>query len=587
MRFLAALVLSLVLLVACGQESIPVPQPVTKKTTVQPAPQIPDPDYQYSTDEGLNRWRDWIANDIDSYLRVSGRYTPEVFAALANGIRLSPDTVRAKAKVDSAIWHLNQPSSLDYGTREEAVISEANSREYDAGMIYGRLGDTISAKRCVAKLEQEKELTAAFEISLLTGDVTLIDRLTGQMIKANYQTRLVTAAKRSALDLGRDDIWRRVIANVELEPTIVDNWDEIAMSGADLKLFDRWFAGGVSEPEAVAGIVRVSGYDKTKALEYARHYLSTPNVFVFVWYECGEGCYLQPVVGTMELYQLVAHDQELSRLYLDHLAENVARFIPPPPDLNKDGNGGDAATETHQELPGGFGADIWGLLGGPQGQGNYLWSLLSLAHESRDQRLIAAWKGHLVTIGQHYPMEREVGRLILGLSANPRASDLTSDDQIALTWITTGRFGYQPLLDVSQIPEDQDFPNHGSLLNFAISYGEVVPEQADSLRATLQVDPRSEKNIGLKYALVEAVGYKTGYNIWSDRSVRATKQGFERSLCSPFSAAQLNQKVRLAGGSMVFPSSYTEASGLVVPEIVRVRHVTGLEIDLHGCDAAF
>ena len=451
--------LILVLMVAGCSDPI-VDEPVEDSPTqAEPAP-VPRAVYQpqidetFSNPETLAKWH----ADIDAEITVSASEADprELFEAIAATYSISMSNIEALFG-EQETW--NSGYVRDYGEEldqlpepkslETAAYLERQDQKWPAAQIFFAHGDFVGANRCAKKLFDEGSYKVAAMTAVMTGDLEMMTAATTKMVEKREITRTFDVI-RFALQENKVQAARHIADTHDFDLTEVTN-THVARSAAiagDPSLLppfieetlSQWESGRMYsnfDPSSITADIAILGKtDPEQARGFAARYLKFPDANVVLWVRCGESCYATPMVGTVELYELVKEDPELRDAYLDRTREFVNDVFPVIP------RDGDEHAWGEGTIHG-----VWAEYAdwsSDQYDGHLLFTLLMSVRASGDSNLIALWTELLSSFGTrlgdynggNLAFEREMGRGILGLSVNPAAPDLELDQQYLLARLT-------------------------------------------------------------------------------------------------------------------------------------------------------
>lgn len=481
MRFLLVLFSIFCLFLGCAEEPVVFLPPDVGDEVKPPAVPEPEVDTTFMNPEAVEAWRAGIAAHIETDSVVPHPRDIWRYATDFHVDRSHPDPILG----DPSIWDAAKVASpgTDYDIvpvatprPDEARALEDRDEEWEAAQLWIVLNRLDDAQRCSQKLEEEGEWKAVATIAVHTGDLKALDRATARMVNADQISRTKDVAIYAFLQ-GKYDIAKRIatIHGWNLSEVISPHQvRELALQGDTsvlLELLDReivawekgeqWALPEYPGPQIiVADIAILAKTDPTKAKEYAARYLRLPYANVLIWTRCGEGCYSQPVSGSLELYQMVCSDQELRELYLARLRTAVDEMFPLPSSSNVDASDGTPATIMGIE-PGNYGgwsSDMWG-----NGMDdNQLTAYLQRVRQMNDRELTAFWVAMLDTFPNRYGIsdgsldfERELGRCALGLPFYQSVGNITPIEKFILEELSGGA---NTRMDDTWAAWDQKYP---------------------------------------------------------------------------------------------------------------------------------
>lgn len=427
--------LFLTFLAAC-QEA---PKPPTPEIppAVAPPPADPQVDMTFMDPHAVETWRADIATIVDGDAAIP--HPREIWRYVAD-FRVDPNK-RDPYLGDPNIWDATTVAAepVDYNlsptplpTPDQALALEAKGQHWDAAEIWIVLGRLDDARRCGKELERKGEWKVVAMTAVHTGDLQALDRATKRMVDADQVTKTRDVVT-YAFSWSKIDVAKRIATNHGWKLSEILNpfqVRQLALKGDTsllLEVLDReivaWEKDDFSYlPEypgpdiIVADIALLAKVDLTEAKAYARRYLALPRANVLIWTRCGEGCYSTPVVGALDLYQLVRDDQSMRELYLARLRTAIDEMFP----LSQAESDQDRESFISGIHPGnysGWSLEMWGNAT----DGIILTSYLQGVRAMNDTELTRFWVTMLDTFpnrsGMDGPLdfERELGRCALGL----------------------------------------------------------------------------------------------------------------------------------------------------------------------------
>lgn len=406
---------------------------------------------------------------------------------------------------------------------DEALVLEAQDKEWAAAEIWIALNRLEDAKRCGKALEEEGEWKVAAMVAVHTGDLVALDRATEKLVVADQVGRAQDIAS-YAFHEGKVDVakhiakthdWRivEILTSFQIRRLALEGDSSILYELLDREIAawesgEFWTLEKYPSPATIVADIAILGQtDKVKAREYAGRYLRLPHANVFIWDHCAEGCYLQPVRGSLELYQLVKSDAVLRELYFSHIRQ---WFVDTFPAEGEDS--GDPVTLGAPEFLRGFGLDMWGRDGGYK-PSNLLFTYLWQVRQSGDAELKAFWIKMIdalptaVSDDGSFAFEREFGRSVLGLPFDASNTNLNGGEQIALATLQ-GR----PTPDMSGVwtmwgttaPVEYEVDQMNWLFQFLVR-GSISSVREQEIMAELEIEPIEE--FSFQSQLINRFGY--------------------------------------------------------------------------------
>ncbi|MBI4598954.1 hypothetical protein HY734_02020 [Candidatus Uhrbacteria bacterium] len=462
----------------------------------------------------VEAWRAGIATIIQADATVPHPRDIWRYAADFHVDRNKSDPLLGDPAIWDAIGATQAPG--DYGlesnvptpTADQALALEAQDKEWDAAQIWITLGRLDDAKRCSKELGEEGEWKAVAMIAVHTGDLESLDRATKHMVADDQITRtreVITYAYQfgkleAAKHIVKTHDWK--LTNV-LSPFQVRDLATKGHGTLLLELLNKeiaaWekneFSGLPRHPGpevVVADIALLAKFDPAEAKAYATRYLKLPGANVLIWTECGEGCYSEPVRGSLELYELVRQDKELRELYLARLRQAIDEMFPVP---SADGTTPEIKPTINGVQPGsysGWSSDMWGN----GTEGNQLTAYLLRVRQMGDGELTRFWVEMLDTFPNRSGMDgslefdRELGRCALGLPFYQSVGDITPSEKFILEDL---RGGANTQMSDTWVAWDKEFPTADDLssvtdLFHILTRGEVLASRDAVIRAELKIE---------------------------------------------------------------------------------------------------
>ncbi|NQV89310.1 MAG: hypothetical protein HQ488_03255 [Parcubacteria group bacterium] len=411
----------------------------------------------FSNPETLAQWHDSMDAEITS---VAAEPDPrEMFEAIAATYTISLSNLEPLFG-SKDIWGADYNPNDEYtdpdpdpvaelDTLEQAGYLERQDQKWHAAQIYIAHGNNADANRCAKLLFDEGSYKVAAMVAVMTGDMDMMTAATTKMVDARYVTKVYDVV-RYAYDNDKIQAGRHIVdthgydlVDVLGEQTVgylartsqPDLLAPIIESSLALSGGDSWNADQYGSGNLAAGIVTLGRTDPEQARAFAARYIKIPHINVMLLWKCGEGCYVSPLIGTLELYQLIKGDPQLKQIYLDRTREFAQEAFPA---IHVDG---EERPRTKSVIHGVIEYAEWN-----NGEMNesYVFTYLMAVKATGDQDLIALWTEMVNDFGHRQgdysggPMafEREIGRGILGLSVNPTAPDLDLSQQYLLARLT-------------------------------------------------------------------------------------------------------------------------------------------------------
>lgn len=300
--------------------------------TARPIVIEPEVDKTFMDSTAVESWRADIAAAIEEDATIQHPREIWKYVSDFHVDRSKPDPLLGDPSIWDAI-QVEEPATDDHVATDilppradEALALEAEDREWDAAQLWIELNRLDDAVRCGAELEEEGEWKAVAMIAVHTGDLEALDRATTHLMADDQVSRTQDVVS-YAFDQSKIDIARQIASRYEW--TILKILDageirELALKGDTsllIEMLDReivawesgklWSLDEYQPPVAIVVDIAILGQtDKVKAREYAGRYLKLNTANVFLWTECGEGCYSEPIRGSLELYSVHTKKQD-------------------------------------------------------------------------------------------------------------------------------------------------------------------------------------------------------------------------------------------------------------------------------------
>lgn len=477
----------LVILQACGKNETPVP-------TLEPElePFIVEQDESFSTPEKIKAWKEEVAllaaskphvSDLQKTLAPLSSFT---FDEASLATLIGPDLYDVSpqnpffSSYGNEAWCAGEQNLEDrdnIGSLAEAQKLEASDEEWRASRIYQNLKRADDARRCMLSLKQEQEWAAAGRLAVELGDFDTLDKVVDTLC-ASDQTTKIRNLIRYAIRLNHVQTAKHITKRMDWKLYDTE-WETltwaIACRAEDLvpEILPDFMADFMDEDGLPRGredlilayVVMQARTDKEKALGYARTLLQNPRLNVVASVSCGEGCDITPVIGTVEFWNLIRHDEGLSSAYLDRVNDWFAPFVfdPTLP----------AWTESSTVQGGPYEASLitWDM--GYPVRAHLLWNLLRAVAQNGDPKLREAYLSILDRNTWTLPspinsMEREVGHKILTGTWRQDVPDLTLADRYVLSLLE----GKQREADLKS--QNEALPGYSSDFELTFKDGSVL-----------------------------------------------------------------------------------------------------------------
>lgn len=327
------------------------------------------------------------------------------------------------------------------GTQAEAQNLEAQDKEWQASRIYMNIGHDEDAKRCMLALQSEQEWVAAGRLAVELGDFDVLNTVVDTLRQSDQTTRIHSLI-RYAFELDHTGTAKHIIKRMEWK--LYDaGWETLswAIQCGQTDLIpevlpdfvnDYMDEDGAQDQDhlILAYIAMQDKTDHAKAMGYATRMLENPRLNVVATVECAEGCNITPMVGTVEFWDLVSKDPNLSLAYLDRVNDWFRPlFFDPAREQTI------AFESLIEEGPQDAYMISWDV-GYPQ-RAHLMWNLLREVARDGGPVLIQTYLGILNRKDWAEPaalsaQDREVGKKILGAGGNLDAPDLNQAERYFL-----------------------------------------------------------------------------------------------------------------------------------------------------------
>ncbi len=604
-----------VLIVACNGQSEIEPTQDNEEVEQTPAPRpVREPvvDNSFQDPAFVTQWQSDLDSEIDRLVAVPD--PRELFETTTSAYSVSmrqPETVLGDLTIWDAGWtqwpDTVYASEIESGNPAEAQAMERADQKWPAAQMFVSHGDMDSANRCAQKLFDEGSYKVAAMTAILTGDLDMVTRATTEMVERRLITKTFDVI-RWAVQQGKAHAAMHIVSTHDFDMTEVvgeQTARRLARAG-DASLLVPFIEDSLGEWEhcgnycydlnlsVVADIALLGRHDPEKARGYAERYLHLPHANTMVWVRCGEGCYSDPMRGTIELYKLVRSDSELRQMYMDRTQQFVDEAFPVQVDPDvEDGPqiehliAGDHAGSM-------FGGWSTGMWGGDYDyhNANLLLTLLVQVRELGDKPLTNFWVETLQSFGVRgnldfetsLALDRELGLGLLGWPMNATADDLSLAEQYLLS-----RLQGQPAPDLTPLWEQLESPEHGDFtwegpgthliwLHRMLLRGNVSDADRQRLLATFETGartPDSGNEIDLEYSLSSQFDYALRIASGNPRDLSG--------LSMPRYALKTNQRAQIERERVgldpidLYPDTEIEVEELLAPYLDRLE----TELPLH------
>lgn len=438
----------------------------------------------FLSEAGVWGWR----NDVytaATRLADARQHDPDAFQLLS-GFDLSPNALVAFAQAGTSVWSSEPrvvPEVLISTNPGEAKAAFDADDEYEAGLIYANIGDVAAVKRCITALQEEGETVAVAELAILINERSALFIAVDALVKARFTTHLENLAD-SAYASGKNNLATEIVKQGDLTDWIPsrDAIHRAAKSGHGEFLPDILARGYIEDVygEILSNIVLIARSNRPAALQYARLYLERPESNPFFTMSTGEGDYFHPVADSVRFYELIKGDPALVKLYEDRVSAVIRRAV------NEEVDGTSIDGSPSYDSMFGWSMGMWGSE--KFMKENFLWSHLVLVKATGNTSLIRFWNTQLDVIGQRFPFDREVGRLVLLGTWNPSARDLTPLEQYALKRTAGKVLSNTPPPRDTETPGDRRDHSLEWLIRYTIELGRVSPAELSRVASLLGVD---------------------------------------------------------------------------------------------------
>ena len=449
---LLSLILSLLVLMVCACERKE--EPIL---TITPEPIKVVQDTSLSTPEDIQTWKEMVRElvskkpepaDPSASLALLSSFT---FDNASLQTLIGPDLYGIRSENPflhsyngDENWCPNEEHRQDrdvVGSQTEAQNLETQDKEWQASRIYMNLGRREDAKRCMLALQSEQEWMAAGRLAVELGDFDVLNTVVNALRQSDQTTRIHSLI-RYAFELDHTGTAKHIIKRMEWK--LYDaGWETLswAIQCGETDLIAEILPDFVNDYMDEDGardrghliLAYIAMQDKTdhaKAMEYATRMLENPRLNVVVTVECGEGCNITPMVGTVEFWNMVSKDPNLSLAYLDRVNDwfRPLFFDPAQEQI--------IPIESMVEKGPQDAYMISWDVGYPK-RAHLMWNLLREVARGGGPILIQTYLGILNRKDWAEPaalsaQDREVGKKILGAGGNPNAPDLNQAERYFL-----------------------------------------------------------------------------------------------------------------------------------------------------------
>lgn len=406
-------VLAVLAALACSRESAPpskaaAPVPAAPAAAAPQSPKLPPFDLSFESREQVAAWTAKVVAQAEVEKTLPD---PKPFLAALSAFK---PPARVTALFDPPVHAVEAGDPPGYKPDPvEAARLEKQGEHWEAGQIYVRLKDPAGIRRCADELKKKGEWTVVAYLAANLGDQKLFDLAFDTLAKGDQESRSLSVAT-YAIRAGRKDFVEAAYARRSTEFSDAEA-GMLARAGWVEPLRARLHAA-FEDPDwpdlGTAGTLRLIFAAKFEGKEILLKYLQRPDAEVLL-YNChcgGEGSSETDVLAEAEELWKAAHGGGLSALYA---AAVKRQFSAPRP--TEDGSADYDALNAEDAVD-------------------------ELVYLFDGARKDPAWANVLAAgLADASPYVREIGRLALGLKANPAAQDLKPNQRYVVAWLSGAR----------------------------------------------------------------------------------------------------------------------------------------------------